>query len=518
MKLERTENSIRNLIWGVLNRFVGILFPFFLRTVFIYSLGANYLGLNSLFTSILTVLNLAELGFSSAIVYNMYKPIAINDIKTICALMNYYKKVYHKIGIAVTIVGLLLLPFLKSLIKGEYPADINLQLLYILFLFNTAVSYFLFAYKNCILTAYQREDVISKINIVLKTIMYVVQAIILVGFKSYYGYIMCMILNTVLTNIITAHYSDKYYPLYQPKGNLSIENKKVIRKNIQGLMVGKLCMVSRNSFDNIFLSMFLGLNIVTIYGNYYYIMNAISGVLIIVMSSIGAGIGNSIATESVEKNYNDYMKFTFMYSWISGWCTVCLLCLYQPFMKIWMGDDLLFPMLDVALICIYFYSLTMGDVRSQYSTATGLFWQNRFYVLTEAITNVILNYILGKLYGVHGIIFATWISIFFINFMWGSSIIFKHYFTNFDKKIYYKKQLWYFFVVIAVSCVTFASTSFIKGNVYVVLIVKALICLILPNCMFYVIYHRSLEFKESKQFVQNNILPQILKKRGMKGL
>lgn len=512
MKLERTKNGIRNLIWGILNKFIVIIFPFFLRTLFIYSLGINYLGLNSLFTSILTVLNLAELGFSSAIIYNMYKPIANNDIKTICALMNYYKKVYHKIGIVVIIIGLILLPFLKFLIKGDYPTDVNIKLLYILFLFNTAVSYFLFAYKNCILTAYQREDIISKINIILKIITYLTQAIILIVFKSYYGYVICTILNTIFTNIITAYYSDKYYPLYQPSGNISIENKKIINKNIQGLMVGKLCMVSRNSFDNIFLSMFLGLNIVTIYGNYYYIMNAISGVLIIIMSSIGAGIGNSVATETVEKNYNDFMKFTFMYSWISGWCMVCLLCLYQPFMRIWMGDELLFSMLDVTLICIYFYSLTMGDVRSQYSTATGLFWQNRFYVLTEAIVNIVLNYILGKLYGIHGIILATWISIFFINFIWGSSIIFKYYFINFDKKIYYKKQLWYFFIVMIVSFLTFICTTFIKGNVYIIFIIKILVCLTLPNFLFYIVYYQSTEFLQSKKFIQNNILSKIKKK------
>ncbi|MGO5306772.1 lipopolysaccharide biosynthesis protein [Agathobacter sp. LCP21S3_B2] len=513
MKLERTKNSIRNLIWGVLNKIVGILFPFFLRTVFIYSLGANYLGLNSLFTSILTVLNLAELGFSSAIVYNMYNPIAKNDTDTICALMNYYKKIYHKIGIFVSVVGILLLPFLKFLINGKYPSDINLQLLYIFFLFNTAISYFMYAYKNCILTAYQREDIISKINIVLKIIMYLMQTITLIVLKNYYGYVVCMIINTVLTNIITAYYSEKYYPQFQPKGKLKAENKKLISKNIQGLMVGKLCMVSRNSFDNIFLSMFLGLNVVTIYGNYYYIMNAISGVLVILMSSIGAGIGNSVATESIKKNYKDFTKFTFMYSWIAGWCTVCLFCLYQPFMKIWMGEDLLFPMLDVCLICLYFYSLTMGDVRSQYSAATGLFWQNRYYVLTEAVTNIILNFILGKLYGVHGIILATWISIFFINFMWGSSIIFRYYFIKFDKIIYYKKQLYYFFVVIVVSCLTYFCTSFIEGNKYIVLIVNAIICLILPNFLFFIFYNQLTEYKESKQFVFHNILPKIFYKR-----
>ena len=150
MKLERTKNAIRNMLWGVLNRIVNIIFPFVLRTVFIYTLGSMYLGLNSLFTSILTVLNLAELGFSSAIVYNMYKTIAENDTESICAIMNYYKKVYRVIGSIVSIVGVSLMPFLRYLINGECPKDINLSILYLLFLGNTVVSYFMFAYKTCI--------------------------------------------------------------------------------------------------------------------------------------------------------------------------------------------------------------------------------------------------------------------------------------------------------------------------------------------------------------------------------
>lgn len=511
MRLERTKNGIRNLIWGLLNRLVGIIFPFVLRTIFIYALGSEYLGLNSLFTSILTVLNLAELGFSSAVVYNMYKPIAENDNAKICALMNYYKKVYHIIGIVVAIVGLFLIPFLEKLTNGDCPNDINLYYIYIIFLANTVVSYFLFAYKNCILTAYQREDIISKISIVLKILTYIFQAALLILFKNYYGYLLCSLVNTIATNIVTSYFSNRIYPQYKPKGNLNYETRNNIRKNIQGLMVGKICMVSRNSFDNIFLSMFLGLNIVTIYGNYYYIMNAISGILVLIMSSIGAGIGNSVATESVEKNYRDYMKFTFMYAWISGWCTVCLLCLFQPFMKIWMGEQLMFPMIDVILLCLYFYSLTMGDVRSQYSSATGLFWENRFYILAEAATNIVLNYLLGKAFGVHGIIIATWISIFFINFGWGSIIIFQHYFLDFDAKIYYVKQLSYFAATIFACLITFFFSSFINVNLYVDFLLNGVFCLVIPNLVFYFIYKNTEEFKSSIFFIKNTVLSKFIK-------
>lgn len=504
MKLERTKNSLRNILWGLINRIVNIILPFVIRSVFIYTLGVEYLGLNSLFTSILTVLNLAELGFSNAIVYNMYKPIAENDDVTICALMNYYKKVYHVIGIVVLGAGVAIIPFLDYLIKGDVPSDINLVCLYLLYLINTSVSYFLFAYKNCILTAYQREDVISKINITLKLILYMAQFAVLIYWKNYYVYVILMIINTVVTNIVTAICSNLLYPQYQCAGNITDDKKAVIKKNIQGLMIGKICLISRNAFDSIFLSMFLGLRVVTIYGNYYYIMSALSGVLLIITSSMGAGIGNSIATESIEKNYMDYMKFSFMYSWISGWCAICLLCLYQPFMELWMGKSLLFPFLDVVLMCLYFYTSTMGDVRSQYSTATGLFWENRIYVMVEAFLNIVLNYFLGKYFGVHGIILATWISMFFINFCWGARIIFRYYFVGYSVISYYKLQVGFMVLASFAAAVTYFVCEMISVPPIVELLYRGGICVVVPNLLFWIISHKSIWYKKSYEFVIKN--------------
>lgn len=505
MRLERTKNSVRNIGWGLSNKVVTLIFPFILRTILIKSLGADYLGLNSLFTSILTVLNLAELGFSSAVVFNMYKPIAENDNVTVCALMGYYRKIYYIIGFWVTIVGVMLIPALPYLVKGTYPNSINITVLYLLFLINTSVSYFLFAYKNCILTAYQREDIISKVNIILKTLTYCFQMVTLLAWRNYYLYVCGMIINTILTNITTAYYSNKLYPHYKCSGNISENEKENIKKNVQGLMIGKVCMVSRNSFDSIFLSAFLGLQIVAVYGNYYYIMNAITGILTILMTSLSAGIGNSIALESVEKNYRDLNKFVFIYAWISGWCAVCLFNLYQPFMELWMGKDMLFPFLDVILICLYFYSLTMGDVRSQYASAAGLFWENRKYVVVETIVNITLNYVLGKYFGVHGIILATLLSILCINFVWGSAILFKYYFKEYSVLSFYKKHLKYFIVSIIAALITFCITKMIQLDLIYTVFVDGLICLIVPNFIFYVCYFTTYEYQESICFIKKSI-------------
>ena len=182
--MSRTKNTVRNISAGLINKVVMLLFPFVIRTILIKHLGSDYLGLSSLFTSILQVLNLTELGFSSAIVYSMYKPLAEKDTKTICTLMNFYKKIYRIIGLIIIIFGMLLIPFLPKLIHGSYPETINITILYLIYLFNTGVTYFLFAYKSSLLNADQRNDIINNVNTIVGSVQYIMQIIILIVFKN----------------------------------------------------------------------------------------------------------------------------------------------------------------------------------------------------------------------------------------------------------------------------------------------------------------------------------------------
>lgn len=229
----RTKNAVRNIIWGFVNKFIVLFFPFIIRTIIIRQLGSEYLGLNSLFTSILQVLNLTELGFSSAIVFSMYKPIAEKDEKTICALMNLYKKIYRIIGCLILLIGLCITPFIKELINGTYPTDINIYILYLIYLFNTAITYFLFAYKSTLLIAHQRSDITSNINTIASLLQYTVQITILYALKNYYIYIIVNIISTILNNLLTAYIANKKYPQYKPIGKVSKEITKEIKQKVR---------------------------------------------------------------------------------------------------------------------------------------------------------------------------------------------------------------------------------------------------------------------------------------------
>ena len=350
MKISRTRNTIRNVIFETFNKIVGIILPFFSRTVIIYVLGAKYLGVNSLFTSILSFLSLAEMGAGAAMVYSMYKPIANNDVKTINALLNLYKKIYRIIGFIILGIGLLLLPFLGFIIKDELPDDINIYVLFLLYLFNSVLSYWVFAYKNAIILAFQRSDINSKLSLIINPLSYIVMLCCLFITKNYYLYVIWLPIFTIVSNIIRMILVNRSFPQYKPEGKIEPELKKSIIKKVKALIGTKLNTVVLNAADNLVMSAFLGLTVIAIYGNYYLIMSSIISFISVIYSSMTAGLGNSIATESLEKNYNDFKKFSFMNSWLVGWCTVCLVCLYQSFMKIWVGEDLMFSFGIVLLL------------------------------------------------------------------------------------------------------------------------------------------------------------------------
>lgn len=507
MKLERTKNAKRNIAFGLVNKAVTLILPFVIRMVIIRQIGAEYLGLDSLFASILQILNLTELGFSSAVIYSMYRPIAENDTDTLCAILRYYRRIYSVIGTIIFAAGLALLPFLPKLIHGTYPETINLYVLYLIYLLNTAISYWLFAYKSSLLNAYQRQDVISIINTAVRLCTYLLQIILLVITHNYYFYAVALIFSSVATNICTAVLTKKMYPHLFCRGQLVPQVRKDINIKVKGLLIEKICTTSRNAFDSVFVSAFLGLTQTAMYNNYYYVLSGVTAILSVFSQSIQAGVGNSIATETVKKNYDDMTKINFAYMVLSGICASCLLCLSQPFM-LWSFKDpnLLFPLPTLILFCGYFYLLKMGDIRSVYAEANGLWWFNRHRSVCEAVANVILNYVLGRFFGVNGIIAATMISLFVFNFLWGSNIIFRQYYIGISIREYFLTHGLYA-VTTLVSC-TAAYLLCIRvpvENLILNMGCRLMICGVVAVICYFAAYHRTKYYKMCLAWVRGVI-------------
>lgn len=508
MAVSRTEHAKRNLIFGMVNRAVAMLMPFLSRTALIYVLGMEYVGLNSLVASILQVLNLADLGIGTAIVYALYEPAANNDKPAIRALMNFYRKVYRGIGFVIAILGLMLLPFLPYLIKDEPPADVSLTALYLVYLANTVVSYWLFAYKQALPTAMQRVDVVSNVNTATNIILNLAQVAVLLLWRSYYAYLILIPTCTIINNLLMSWHVDHTYPDLKPEGTISAELRASIRKRVAGLTIQRVCATTRNSLDRVFLSAFIGLTITAIYDNYLLILTAVMSILGVVSTAILPTVGNSIVTDTTEKNYDDMRLMNFVYMMISGWCAACMLCLYQPFMTLWAGAQNTFDMGVVILLVLYFYALKLGDIISLYASGSGLWWEMRWRSIAESVANVALNYIFLQIWGVAGIVAATLVSLLIFNFGLATSIIFKYYFKN-DKMGEYFADQFRYFLVTAVVCVAayFACTKVPDGGL-VWLVAKGLVCTLVSVVLYLVIYWTSPLFKRAMAFALRIVRPQ----------
>lgn len=493
MKIERTKNAFRNIIWGVIERIISIALPFATRTILIKVLGAEYLGLNSLFTSILQVLSISELGISSAIVFSMYKPIAEDNNELLCAFLNLYRKIYIVIGSIILLVGLAVIPFLPNLITGENPTNVDIYIVYVIYLANTVLSYYLFAYKQALFSAHQRNDLISKRTTIVSFFSGTLQIILLLSFKNYYTYVLVIPLATILTNLLNAFLANRMYPKIQCMGKVPENEIRGIKKRVAGLISYKIYGVVYSSVGSIVISAFLGLVPLAIYNNYFYVQSAIIGFLTIIASSITAGVGNKMITNTKEDNYKDFMNFTFTNGWITSWCAICLICLYQHFMRTWVGDNLTFPFPTMVLIVLYFYLSRVTNITFTYREAAGLWWEDRFRPLVLTAVNLTLSLTLVQIIGVNGVVLSTIFCTIFISVPWGTYILFKNYFKM-SPKAYFKRILMYISATALISFATLMICDILPSSGWRFLAAKCCICLVIPNILFWVSFRKVKEY------------------------
>lgn len=502
MKTERTKNAARNMVWGLVNKIVGLLLPFICRAAIIRIFGMNYLGLNSLFTSILTVLNLAELGFGSAVVFFMYKAVAEDDNDTINALMRFYKMVYRVIGAVVLAIGLALMPFLQYFIKKDIPDDLNLYIVYLITLAGTCVTYFLYAYKNCILEAYQRKDVLFKVNTVVAIVERILQLIFIFITQNYYLYLLVTVLANAANNIVAAIIVKKKYPQITERGTLKPEDRKNIIQKIKGLFLYRIGHVIIGPADNIVISAFLGLTVAGMYGNYYFVVTMVCAFIDIYYNAIRAGIGNSIAVETTEKNYEDFKLLQFLQNWGIGWCSICMLCLFQDFIKLYAGENTLFAYGVVACFVGYFFAMKSQDVVYLYKDAGGMWEHDKWRPLTGGLVNLCLNIVLTQFIGVYGVLVASIFVLTAVYLPWSPKALFRDYFKR-SLKEYYWMLLKGLLVTIVMGAPTLLACYCLSfENIFLSLIIKAVLCVVLPNGIFILINIRNPYLKRTAKKIK----------------
>lgn len=499
----RVENSIRNVFFSLLNLVVTLLLNFVSRTIFIYTLGSEFLGINGLFTEILMMLSLADLGLGSAMVYSFYKPLAEKDDKKIISLMNVYKKIYIYIALAVTIIGISLIPFLNYIIKLDRPIE-NLKIYYILFVLNSVASY-LFIYKSSMLNADQKGYVISKFSMIFNSIRIVVQAIFLLITHNYILYLIIQILFTLINNIFVGYKVDKLYPHLKGNYKLDKDETKGIFDNVKSVFIYKLSGVLLNGTDNTLISLLVGTVYVGYYSNYNMIIGSISRFINTIFTALTASIGNLITEKNNEKKFSVFKIIQVGSFIIGGISTICLFLMMDDFISLWIGKKFIFDKFTLIAILSNFYLASVLPPIWIYREAAGIFRKTKYLMLVTAIVNLVLSVILGKIYGIGGIIAASLIARLVTYFWYEPVLLYKMYFNSNVKK-YFISHLLNVILLLGTIFVVDKASQFILVLGWSTFIIKAGLVLILTTIIYFIVYSTTKEFKHLVGLCKNIIL------------
>lgn len=500
----RIENSVRNAGVGLIGHFSQAILQFACRSVFIACLSADYLGVNGLFTNILTVLSLSDLGFSTAIAYSLYDPIAKDDKGKILKLMNLYKRVYTAVAIFVLVIGLVLVPFLPLLI-ADRPNIPNLSLLYIFYLIDTAASYLL-TYKRTLIEAYQKSYICSIYSQIFGIAQYLLKIVFLLLTHNFIVYLAIQICFNLLCNIAISQKANKLFPYLKDRNNElpEKENLREIIKNTSAMGFHKLGNVLINSTDNILISALVGLRDVGLYSNYSLISANICALLNIILNGMTASIGNLVTKESIDKIRKTYKLLNFMGVWIYSFVSAALFILYDHFITLWIGEAFTLSKVLVFLICIRLYLFGLRQVNLRFKEAMGLVWQDRYKPLIESLINLFVSIVLGKYCGIAGIIWGTIISS-LLTSSWVEPYIVYKYGLQLNPIKALVTHIKYFVAFAFATSVTYFVSSFFEIS-FIGFILRGFIVVIVYNISFGICFIKTDEFKDALNMIKGLML------------
>ncbi len=498
----RAKNSFKNMLISIISQIVTILLNFATRIVFVICFGEDFLGISGLFSNILTLLSLAELGVGGAMIYALYRPVAENDTAKITALMNYYRKLYWIIGCVVAGIGLVLIPFLGVLVNLENPID-NLVLYYVLFLSETVFSYF-FVYKTSIINADQKMYLIQVVTALCYIIKFVLQVIVAFAIQNYIVYLVVHVVMTVLKNVALSLLAGRKYPFINNK-KLVLEKseKKEIWKNIKSILYYQVGGVLLNHTDSILISVMIGTVLVGHCSNYTLIITSIANFIALIFSSLQASIGNFVVKENTERQYKLFKALQMCTFWIYAFCSVCFLFLIQDFIMIVFGANYLLDDTVLLAMVINFYVFGILYPVYCFRSTAGLFKSTKYIMLITGLVNIGFSILLGYFFGIFGILIATPISRLLTNAWFEPFVLYRKFFNRSALK-YALLQLIYTLLMLLIACAGYGVICLIEllqvGLVWR-FVIKAVACLIIPNVIMFLLFFKSQEFKYVKDIM-----------------
>ena len=493
--MSRFRNSVKNIAFGLGGQILNIIMSLIYRYVLNHTLSSVYLGVNGLFTNILMVFSLADLGVGTAIIYALYKPIAEGDTRKIQALMKMYQKAYVMIGFIIVGLGLVLTPFIEMLIKSDSALPPNIKLIFMMYVLNTASTYF-FSYKGTLITANQKNYIVTNVVYSTSILCYGIQIVLLYLTHNFILTLSIQVATNTLQSIITLIIANRMYPYIRGKNDAVLlpEEKKGIYRNMGSLMFYRTGQVVINGTDSIIISSLVGIVENGFYSNYNLLTTTIRNLLQQVFTAVTASIGNLAVVDKSERRLEIYNTLYFANFWMFGFAAVCFFSLFQPFVSLAFGVDKLLGMTEIVFIVLNFYLIGMRNVNIVFRDTMGVFKEGRYVPIISAIVNIAVSIICAKLFGLVGAFMGTTISM-LATLVWMEPVVLFNNGFKTSVAPYFKQYIKYFLV----TTIATAATYFITTNVGTIslggLIIKLLICLVVPNVIFFAFFGRTDEFR-----------------------
>lgn len=470
----RTKRFVRNAGVAIAMHVVSMVLAVISRTMFARFLAAEYLGLSGLFSNIISVLSLSELGIGSVIIVHLYKPLASGDEDQICRLMNFYRRAYTCIGIAVAACGIVLVPFLDKLVKydGSIP---YLGFYFLLFVLQSASSYF-FSYKTSLLTASQNEYICSLVRQSFDLLMKILQIVVLCLSRQYVVFLVVPIFTSLASNIVISCIVDKKFPFLRKNRHLKMDKTQTrgMFQNVSSMMLHKVGNTVISSTDNILISSMIGIVYTGLYSNYILIMNMISVLITMCFSAVSASVGDFNAQKTLEERKSLFETMCFLSTWIFGMGAICFACLYQPTIRLWLGESYLLDFGVVLIMSVNFFVNGLTRVPGTFSDVNGLYVKTKFKPIAMAVINLVASVICLRLWGLIGVLIGTLISYLLIGLWVDPYVLYKDVF-HLPAHTYFLPLLKHVFVVGAIGTITYGVVQIIPwylGKVAVAVLVS----------------------------------------------
>lgn len=489
----RTGKVLKNSIYAVLIYGMTAVIAILVRRLFVTYLPIEFLGYEGLFGNIFSLLTLADLGVESLIAYRLYEAFAEGHKEEICRLMAIYKKIYWFVGIFILISGLILIPFLKWIIKENSQHWDYIYVVYILQLLSTLCTYFL-AYKRILFIADQNQYKCTEVDGACTLASYFFQIVAIVWFKSYIGYLISKIFMSIAANCVLARWAKKEYGYAETPVRITSRDLKQsgLWHDIKNNIVQKVASVIWSSTDNIIITMLLGIANVGILSNFSMVAGYVTSILDRILNAFQASIGNLIYTDNKERGNEIFHMFNMLEFFLASFGACSYFILLNPLISLWLGSAFEVGMGYILAFALNQYVMWNHRFVLYYRNSFGKYEADRNYILAGAILNIVCSILLAKPLGIAGIMLGTVIG--HVGFWVGRvRVVYQEYIT--EKIWYYVLRqirnlllLGVYLLILWILCADIPSTLLGFAE-------KMILCILIPNGINFVLFFRTKEMK-----------------------